>query len=72
MLKVGSFIYWAGCPSHLTAFSRTQVLEIQDGRARLGGFSNWISLDQLEAVQPTQIERNRCNAYNSPITGEIV
>ncbi|MBD2079588.1 hypothetical protein [Leptolyngbya sp. FACHB-17] len=72
MLKPGSFVHWRECPSHLEKFSRTQVLEIQDGWMRLGGFSNWISLDQLEAVQPTQIERNRCNAYNSPITGEIV
>lgn len=72
MIQVGSFVHWRECPSHLTAFSRAQVLEIKDDRARLGGFSNWISVDQLDAIQPTQIERNRCRAYNTPITGKIV
>lgn len=70
-MKVGNFVRWMQCPPHLSKFDRGQIQEVQGDRARLTWFETWVQISELELVDPTEIERHRCNGYGKPIIEEF-
>ncbi|MBD1847364.1 hypothetical protein H6F89_28950 [Cyanobacteria bacterium FACHB-63] len=66
MLKVGDFVHWIECPSHLGAFARGEIQEIQGDKARLRWFASFHRMSEMEHVEPTETERRKNEAYRKP------
>ncbi|MBD1857434.1 MULTISPECIES: hypothetical protein [Leptolyngbya] len=67
MFRVGDFVRWRECPSHLSAFARNQIVAVQGDRAQLRMFATFHPMSQMERVKPTDIERLKCESYHLPI-----
>lgn len=67
-MRLGNFVVWLKCPGHLQQFARNQIVEIQGDRARLRFFRDFIPIEDLQIVEPTEAEERFCKLYRQPIS----